>query len=225
MFHAIATIVEASQGLDKAEKIVAITAGVLAIIGAFYAFIKIAWYVFKKLLLIEEVLKEFKPNCGSSMRDAIDRIEVETKQQTIKIDSVNRKTERHEQVLWNLIQDSRCGVFETDENGKFIKVNQTYLRMLGVSQEDCLGNNWINQIAEEDRQRVALLWDDVVARNRAVETTMRMAHSDGHKFTVTFRARPMLITMTGIKSDKMVSGWTGSITVIMTAPAEEKPQP
>lgn len=49
-------------------------------------------------------------------------------------------------------------VWESDAEGKVTFVSPGLCSMVGCNTEDMLGNNWINQIAEESREKVYRNW-------------------------------------------------------------------
>lgn len=169
---------------------------------------------------IDEVLKELKPNGGTSLRDGVNRIELVTQDLTSHLERHDKKLDRMSQVQWALAQDVRCGVFETDRLGVFIRVNQQFSRLVGRNQEECTGNNWIHCIHESDRERVLEEWNSAIRFRRNMDTVCRVVHSDGHTFGVVFKATTLFDTLAGKRRDEVenalpdVSGWIGSINKV-----------
>jgi PAS domain S-box-containing protein len=110
--------------------------------------------------LLETMEKEFKPNGGSSMRDAINRIEL---RQIIA-----------DQRVKALDNDSIRGVWEADQEGKLIHTNRTYQRIVGSTAEALDGFGWVNTIHPEDRESVMKEWDSAVKQQREFYGVFRL---------------------------------------------------
>lgn len=117
---------------------------------------------------VAEVVKELKPNGGSSLRDAVNLI-------VAKQRARDNTTEHY-------------GVFETDKNGGCTHCNLQYLRLTGRTQEEVIGNGWVNCIYPEDRAYVREQWAEAVQDNRDFEMQYRMVNADGEPFEVIGRA-------------------------------------
>lgn len=109
---------------------------------------------------LDKLALEFRPNGGSSFRDAIDRIE---KQVTIdvhrfdrletSVEQVRRDTAAATERFWATYDSEPNGLWEADEMGKVVRVNNTLVAMMGLSgQEEVLGNGWVNGICGRDRE-------------------------------------------------------------------------
>lgn len=107
---------------------------------------KIAEYIPK----IDNIHAELKPNGGSSIRDAINRIE--------------RNLTLQDQKVSALVKSLPMGTWTFDAEGKCIDVNIQLCRMIDRVESELLGDNWINHIVE--REMVRDEWE------RAVEGKM-----------------------------------------------------
>lgn len=85
---------------------------------------------------IERIEMELKPNGGSSIRDAINRIE--------------RKVVFHDQRQLAMIKSLPFGTWLSDENGKCIDLNRTLCMITGRTESQIKGDNWSNWILEKD---------------------------------------------------------------------------
>lgn len=85
---------------------------------------------------LAKILSELRPNSGSSLKDAIDRIE--------------EKLEFHSASHQFMGDLSGHAVFWTDAEGHNILVNRAYLDYLGYSLEDLLGRRWETIIHPDD---------------------------------------------------------------------------
>jgi PAS domain S-box-containing protein len=83
-----------------------------------------------------------------------------------------------------LSEISPVGIFRNDPSGYCTYVNESTMRLLGCSLEDCLGNNWLNTIHPDDRQWVYENWQafaaqSLVDRSATIRLECRHLHRDG----------------------------------------------
>jgi len=98
---------------------------------------------------IDAIAAQLQTNGGSSLKDAIHRIE--------------QRQRREAEKTRLLLEGGDFPCFECDAGGACIYVNQAYLKLVERDSEDeCLGNNWRPFIAEEDRDEVLNGWDRAV---------------------------------------------------------------
>jgi PAS domain-containing protein len=100
---------------------------------------------------IDSIECQFKPNGGSTMRDAVDGIDA-------RVCRVEEAVQLHSQVSNLIMLDSGIAVFETDVRGDFVSTNRTYQRLVGRTLEEVRGKGWINCVAEPDRNEVFAEW-------------------------------------------------------------------
>ena len=88
--------------------------------------------------------REVTPNHGSSLRDVVDRIE----------HAMAVRDFAHNSFL------SEIGIstFISGPDGRIASVNREFCRLTGRTEQESLGDRWINSIPEEDRQRVVGSW-------------------------------------------------------------------
>lgn len=126
---------------------------------------------------IDQISTALGPNGGSSLYDKIHSIERILNINDIRLISVTN--------TWGLIETL------TDENGKWIKVNDNILKLTGRPESDFLGNNWINTIEEEHRNRILNLWDSTLAMGNRFQFKCNLLHLDGKKkIPIEFTAQP-----------------------------------
>lgn len=136
--------------------------------------------------------KELVPNGGSSLRDAVNRMEG----RQILIES-----------RCNLIlSEWDCGVFETDAAGKCNSVNKTYCRKSGRSRDELLGTSWIQVVAPVWRTRVLETWDLAIKQNIEFEMDFEYIEYATQK---NFPVRVRTTKMVSYKGD--VIGWQGVV--------------
>lgn len=144
---------------------------------------------------INKIHDELHANGGSSIRDAINRIEG-------KLVAVEQRQSMY-------LMESPKGIFETDKEGRFLSVNRTYCRMAGKTEKELLGMNWINSITGEDRDRVVEKWSGSVDEKMEFFCNYEMVNSNNETFYVHMSAYPM-----ENPSTKNIIGWIGSVSII-----------
>lgn len=146
--------------------------GIVVVCGALFTFyryvIQPTSAAFKKHFdLMDVVAEEFKPNSGSSMKDAIIRIEE-------KLENVINEQQRHTAKQWAFIANADEPVFETDQQGLCTRVNTMFNNLTERSGEDVLGRGWENIIHQDDKLRVFRDWEDAVTKSKSYEATFRI---------------------------------------------------
>lgn len=143
---------------------------------------------------MDEILAELRPNGGTSIRDAIGRVEERQIWQAGRTD------------LIMLALAEASAVYETDNFGQCIWVSPAYCKITGRTLEECLGWGWVVVIHPDDAARVRVEWASAVEDRRPFGMHYRMVHADGHPFNVHSVASPRMI------GSKLL-GWSGLVTV------------
>ncbi|RIK88575.1 MAG: hypothetical protein DCC67_00560 [Planctomycetota bacterium] len=78
-----------------------------------------------------------------------------------------------------LARHAPVGIFQTDERGNNVFVNEGWQQMAGMTAEQAKGEGWINAIHPEDRERVLAGWNDALARTANSEAEFRFLRPDG----------------------------------------------
>lgn len=141
---------------------------------------------------IDAIYMELKPNHGTSIKDAISRIEM--RQLTF------------EQKIKAVQMDYEHGVFETNAHGECIYVNRTYTHITGRGLEECKGNGWVLGIHPEDRDMVVEEWEKAVRQKREFSLEYRFLN-DGVTIPVKVSAFP-IFDLVG----EEIFGFTGIVT-------------
>lgn len=142
----------------------------------------------------EAILAELRPNGGTSLKDAISRIEERQVWQWGRTD-----------LIMHAMADA-AAVYETDHTGHCVWVSPAYCRVTGRTLEECLGLGWVVVIHPDDAIRVRTEWESAVADHRPFGMHYRMVHADGHPFKVHSVASPRTI-------GARLLGWSGLVTV------------
>lgn len=145
---------------------------------------------------------ELRPNGGSSIRDAVNRME-------LGIDAANRKIELVSQRQLQRYNLDSTGLWETDIAGRFTSVNPALARMAGVAPDDFLGMGWKTHVHPRDRAEVGASWQSAVLDQRDFSLVFRFVNDK--KVQMTGRR------MRGAGGE--VTGWIGDCRA---APEMEK---
>lgn len=124
--------------------------------------------------ILVNISKEFAPNCGSSLRDCMNRVEN-------NIDNL-RATDHL------LLEMSDIGHFETDGKGECIWANKKYEEITGMQLHDLLGTGWINSIHPADREAVTEEWNEAFKGKRQFVYLFRYLRPDGEVRSVRVQA-------------------------------------
>jgi len=136
--------------------------------------------------------EHMNPNGGSSLRDAIDRIE--SKIQTL---------EATQRALLDL-HEAEAGHFLASKDGHFFWVSDKFSEIMDREREDCLNLEWIKGIEESSQMAVYTNWG--FAKNTTSIATFTFVSKSG--LSIKLRAVP-------ITNDKeKLLGFVGNIKVI-----------
>lgn len=148
--------------------------------------------------LSRAIMAEVRPNGGSSLRDAITRIEEFQVRMGGRVDLVM------------LAMDQAAAVYETDPDGHCYWASPAYQQITGRSLAELNGWGWSVVIYPEDTDRVRVEWERSVLDRRSFNMKFRMIHADGHVFSVHSVASPLWI---GEGLNARIIGWSGLVTV------------
>lgn len=113
---------------------------------------------------LDLILNELKPNGGASLKDQLNRLEAH-----VSISEAQRR----------LIMDSSpYGILVSDTKGNCTWFNETLKAKLNASDDDLLGDNWINAVHPSDRKKVLEEWENAVEGNRTFNLFYKMIDLD-----------------------------------------------
>lgn len=112
------------------------------------------------LPVLIKMAEEFRPNGGSSMKDALNRLE--------------QRQVLNQSMFKMLIKWNGVAFFESNAKGECVWVSPKLADFAGISEEKFLGNGWINGVYHEDRDRVWEEWQDAIAQKRDFSLTYRL---------------------------------------------------
>ena len=124
------------------------------------------------------ILAEVKPNGGTSMKDALNRLER-------NVDFV---------ASFQRAQNSRSKkpMVQTDPAGRVIWANGAFVQLVGQPERALLGTGWVNIIAPEERDRTEENWEHIVEEGRELDEIQTYIGPDGKRFRVHVRAHPIM---------------------------------
>lgn len=179
--------------INLAQNLGILATGVAAIVAGWRFAVVPTFNFFKKIKeaydIIISMSEQFSTNGGSSMRDAINRIEA---RQIIQ-----------EQRQKLLAMDAPFAILETNSEGNFIDVNRTFCRWVGRSTEELLGKGWINSLSPAWRELVFDEWESSISQQREFSMKFRIVDIDGDTIPVFSTAFPLY------DSKKILVGWVG----------------
>lgn len=91
----------------------------------------------------------------------------------------------------SLSEASPVGIFQTDDRGLCIYTNRRWQEMVGLSEAQMLGSDWIKAIHPEDRESVLVEWLAGIREGREVSSEFRLFAFEEDIRWVSFRAVPL----------------------------------
>ena len=115
--------------------------------------------------MLNVMAAEFRPNGGSSLRDAINRIET--------------KVQMQEQTTIAIIKSLPLGTWVSDKNGKCIDLNKSLCRITGRTESEIKGDNWSNWVHPDEKEEVFEEWTRCVQNMLNFDMSYRFVLPDG----------------------------------------------
>lgn len=114
---------------------------------------------------VQKISEEFLPNGGSSLRDAINRIE--------------DKISLQEQKTLAIIKSFPIGTWISDKHGKCVDVNRSLCKIMDRTESEIKGDNWINWLHPDEKEVVFDEWNRAVHNMMTFDLTYRYVLPDG----------------------------------------------
>lgn len=111
---------------------------------------------------IEQMHHQLTPNSGTSVFDAVKRIDSNVK-------DLARRVLAFEQI-------HSSPLFKTDKFGKFEWINLEFSKLLGVSIFDIRGDRWLNLVHHDDKERVKDDWNNTFENSGVFHSEFRMVN-------------------------------------------------
>lgn len=148
--------------------------------------------------LVEAILVELKTNGGSSLKDAINRIEDR---------QVFDSSLTH--LLWSRADAPTA--FMADHEGLYTWISPALATLAGRPLDEVRGRGWLSFVHADDAEHVREAWTLAVAGGWPFSTRFRILRPDGNAMRVHSTANAMI-------AGPRVIGWSGLITVEEHAP-------
>lgn len=184
--------------VEHAETIAQVI-GLAGAIGIAYKYAKKLFYKIRALLhtieSMQKIAYELSPNGGSSLKDAIARIE---KRQI--------RTEQREKAV---LSESFLPMFEADADGHCIWINRAYRTLVGRNNDELLGQGWENILHSDDQERVLQEWKRAVDGKRDFESEYRILNKEKN-IIIPINCRSAALR----NSSGECIGWLGTLRII-----------
>lgn len=143
---------------------------------------------------ISLVNQELKPNCGSSIKDSINRID----RNTSIVENKQRAYFSHlDTPIW-----------ESDKNGNRIWANAAYLQLIRSDLDSIKNYGWLSTIHPDDREDVEIEWRNCIKDARFFNMKYRIIDANDVEYKVHGEALPVF------DNNKLLSGFIGTIKVL-----------
>lgn len=149
---------------------------------------------------LDAIRAELHPNGGSSLRDAVNRIDRRTKDMEF---SIRRLNISHE-VLTEVVD---VPFFRSDANGNTTYCSNSLCRLAGMSSsKEYMGMNWLTYVHEDDLEHTREGWLSAIKEKRTYIGTFRIINPYSNKiYKITEKATPVL------GDNNEIFGWEGVI--------------
>lgn len=203
--------------------------GAVGVFWAAYKFVRTKYSSYKakkdkELKIVEErdkkldyIYKELKPNGGGSLKDKINRMDEQLQHNTEETIKNSKETSKNLELTKTIFHRQRWlldqrnePIFEADNNGLCVWVNDKYLDVFNTTKERCEGHGWKNLVHIDDRDKVVHLWESSIKDNRAFEAKYKMISENGIIYEIDCLA---------VKASN--DGYIGTLKIINTKPYRE----
>ncbi|TXH48795.1 MAG: PAS domain S-box protein [Desulfurellales bacterium] len=96
------------------------------------------------------------------------------------------------QVVHAYLNAQGIACWESDKHGSCIFASERLAEIVGLDRADILGDGWVTNLAEADRDRVYKAWQNAVSQKRGFTMTYMFIHADGAQVRVSANAHPIL---------------------------------
>lgn len=170
-------------------------AGAIGSIALLFKYLKSLFKKIKDFSQMPETIKriesETRTNGGSSLRDAINRIE-------------KRQLIQEQRTVYLLELSGEIAIFEADPHGNVIRANSYFASLVNKSHDELHGNSWVNNILNEDRDRVFKEFSLAINQKRNFASSFKIKkHDEIHE--VECKINPVL------SKDNEIVIWTAMI--------------
>ena len=142
---------------------------------------------------LQAILVELKTNGGSSLKDAINRVE----DNQVRTNSLTHLI---------LARDDGLAAFMTDHNGLYDWISPAHHKLTGRPIDEVGGWGWLSSVHPDDADHVREGWASAVTGGWPFSMRFRIARRDGETILVHSTANPLM-------AGPRVIGWSGLISV------------
>jgi len=107
------------------------------------------------------------------------------------VKSRTEELEESKELYRTLAKASPVGLFRTDVNGRCEYVNAKWREIAGMTNEEALGDGWVNAIHEDDREMVFEEWNRCAKEGIDFSLEYRFESPDGTVTWVLGQANPV----------------------------------
>lgn len=142
---------------------------------------------------LDELIEQFKPNGGASIRDSLNRIEL--------------RQASNENITNFLINSLDISIFKTNASGLITWVSKGYCDIYDSDHDSLVDWGWLTCIHNEDVDRVRTNWKHSIEEKRVFEDNYRIIGKTGAITLVHVRAAPTFF-------NNKIAGWIGALEVM-----------
>ncbi len=164
---------------DIVQLIIALSIVIGFVVGFITWLRSIFVYVAKIYRLCNVIQEQFSTNGGTSLRDAVNRIE--RNQSEFKLLQFAIYT------YWDVVSPSPMVI--SDTNGYYVWANKAYLSMVGKTLDEVIGTNWESYVHQDDRNDTIREWYESCIDGRPFEGSFRVIHSNGTVIKIKCKTR------------------------------------
>ena len=176
--HQTISAITISSVNEWAVLIVTIGGAVAVIVAAWkFARARAIAPVVKLFVQIDELSKVVKPNGGTSLYD--------------RVQSIGTLVAQNEARSRTLVESLGIGEWHSDVSGNCTFINAAACFAINRLPEDFLGRNWLNVVAEFDRERVVKEWDDAIKTHRRFICRYHWIRHDGEHVPIRVVSSPV----------------------------------
>ena len=130
-----------------------------------------------------------------------EELEKRVEERLVELDRVNRELAKEitirkqaeeafrqsEQLLSYIFENAAIGLALLHENGRYIRLNQTFCQMFGFKPEELLGKHFASLYGEEERAAATERWDDIIrGEERVLRGERHFQLRDGSEIIIYF---------------------------------------
>lgn len=152
--------------------------------------------------MVADIQAQLRTNGGSTMLDAVHRIERGQKVLTREM--------KFMRIAQDLFTESiNFPAFHTNHLGMTTWINKVLKLLAGITaDEDAMGLGWLSMVHPDDRERVRRVWLEAIADKRD--------YSDEYRIISATTGKTMLISSVAkvIRTDDGIVGWSGTFKIV-----------